>query len=71
MPQEEFVKRRELRRKHADNPETPAGPECPRCKSRSYLVCRGTNLLQFKCVEWAHEFTQLSPRRGVTTAHVR
>ena len=55
------LKRRELRRKHAQNPEIPRGPACPRCQSSSYLICRG-RILQFKCVEFGHDFTELNSK---------
>ena len=51
------TKSRIRRTEHAKNPEIPKGPECPWCNSDSYLLFRGRNLLQYKCIKTGHIFS--------------
>lgn len=54
-----ITKRRMRRIEHAKNPEIPEGPNCPLCGSDSYLLFRGRNLSQYKCIKHGHRFSNI------------
>jgi transposase len=53
---ESLEERRKLRQEHLERKGPPPGPPCPLCKSASYVIARGSERTQFKCVRHGHGF---------------
>jgi hypothetical protein len=52
----DFCEKRKLREEHLEHGNAPPGPPCPLCRSKSYVLARGTERTQYKCVRYGHGF---------------